>query len=132
MSTPETTGYRLDASFEPPLLQVTVTGGEETGLPVSLEYWQRIAVLVRETGARQLLVLDRMQGEVMSDEQLARFFDQLGGSGLEQVRIAYVEGRVDQIQRIEYAELMALERGYDIRMFANESDARLWLRHGGS
>ena len=131
-STVPTAGYALESSFEPPLLQVTVTGGEETGLPVSLEYWLRIGALVRQTGASQLLVLDRMQGEVMTNEQLAHFFDQIEGIGLERVRIAYVEGRIDQIPRIEYAELLALERGYDIRMFANETDARVWLRHGGA
>ena len=125
-------GYTFESRYDPPLLQVTVTGGEDTGLPVSLEYWLRIGALVRETGARQLLVLDHMQGEVMSNDQLACFFDRIQGIGLEQARIAYVEGRIDQIPRIEYAEVLALERGYDIRMFANEADARVWLRHGGA
>ena len=124
-------GYSMATRFDPPLLQVTVSGGEDTGLPVSLDYWLRIAALVRETGATQLLVLDRMQGEVMSNEELGRFFDRIAGTGLDQARIAYVEGRMDQIPRIEYAELLALERGYDIRMFANEADALVWLRHGG-
>ena len=131
-STVPIAGYALESRFEPPLLQVTVTGGEETGLPVSLAYWLRIGALVRQTGASQLLVLDRMQGEVMTNEQLARFFDQIEGIGLERARIAYVEGRIDQIPRIEYVELLALERGYNIRMFANETDARVWLRHGGA
>lgn len=127
---PAAASYTFESTFEPPLLQVTVTGGEDTGLPVSLDYWLRIAALVRQTGARHLLVLDHMQGEVMTNEQLVRFFDGIEGTGLEHVRIAYVEGRLDQIPRIEYAGLMALERGYQIRMFANDTDARVWLRHG--
>jgi hypothetical protein len=44
--------------------------------------------------------------------------------------MAYVEGRADQIPRIEYAELLARERGYTVRIFNNETDALVWLRHG--
>lgn len=122
-------GYVLETVVRPPLLRVTVTGGEDTSLPVSAEYWLRIAELVVATGARELLVMDRMQGEVMSDADLSRFFDLIEGSGLADVRIAYVEGRVDQTARIEQVELLARERGYTIRMLGNEADALLWLRH---
>ena len=76
-------------------------------------------------------MLDALPGEVMNDEDLLRFFDSVGTLGLEHVRIAYVEGRIDQVSRIEYVELLALERGYRIRMFGNESEARMWLRYGG-
>ena len=55
----------------------------------------------------------------------------MAGLGLDRVRIAYVEARTDQMPRIEYVEQLALERGYRIRMFANEPEARLWLRYGG-
>lgn len=124
--------YLLETAYTPPLLRVTVTGGEDTTLPVTGEYWLRIADLVGRSGARQLLVVDHMQGEVMNDEELDRFFDLIEGRGLADVRIAYVEGRVDQTSRIEYAELLARERGYLVRMFGNETDALVWLRHGGT
>lgn len=123
-------GYRLEFAFEAPLLRVRIVGGEDTGLGVSSSYWLRIADEVRERGAGQLLVLDAMQGEVMSPEDLERFFDIISGRGLEQVRLAYVEGRADQVSRVEYAELLARERGYEIRMFGNETDALVWLRYG--
>ena len=126
------TGYRLETTFEPPLLRAMVIGGEDTGLPVTLDYWLRIADEVRANGATQLLVLDAMQGEVMSDAELARFIDLIEGRGLAGARIAYVEGRLDQIPRIEFVELLALERGYNIRMFGNDADALVWLRHGES
>ncbi len=128
----EARGYRLEFEFEAPLLQARVIGGVDTGLAVSSEYWLHICEEVQACGARQLLVLDAMQGEVMTPEELGRFFEIISGRGLEQVRLAYVEGRADQIPRIEYAELMARERGYDIRMFGNETDAVVWLRHGMS
>ena len=123
-------GYRLELEYEAPLLRARITGGDDTSLAVSSEYWLRILQEVRACGASQLLVLDGMQGEVMNDDDLRRFFDSVAGKGLEQVRLAYVEGRADQIPRIEYAELLARERGYDARIFNNPDDAVVWLRHG--
>ena len=126
----EAPGCRLEFEYHAPQLRVRAVGGMDTGLAVSSAYWLRILEDVRATGASQLLFLDAMQGEVMGDDDLARFFDAVEGKGLERVRLAYVEGRADQIPRIEYAELLARERGYDVRIFNNETDATVWLRHG--
>ncbi|MDE2408503.1 MAG: hypothetical protein KGL91_11665 [Xanthomonadaceae bacterium] len=123
-------GYRLEMAFQPPLLSVRIFGDADSSLPVTREYWLLICQRVRSLGARQLLLLDAKESDVMSPEDLERFFVAIAGQGLEQARIAYVEGRVDQMSRIQEAELMALERGYHVRMFSNESDARLWLRYG--
>lgn len=130
MDLDQAAGYRLELEYEAPLLRARVTGGHDTGLAVSRHYWLRILEEVRAHGASQLLVLDGMQGEVMDDDDLRRFFDALEGQGLDRVRLAYVEGRADQIPRTEYAELMARERGYEVRIFNNENDAVVWLRHG--
>ena len=124
------TGYRLELDYEAPLLRASVSGGHDTGLAVSREYWLRILDHARACGASQLLVLDGMQGEVMGDEDLQRFFDAIEGRVHAGLRMAYVEGRADQIPRIEYAELLARERGYTVRIFNNETDALVWLRHG--
>lgn len=128
----EGNGYRLVFEYRAPLLVVHLQGDADTTLERTRDYWQRIAARVAACGAAQLLVLDALPGEVMSDADLLRFFDGVAGLGLEAVRIAYVEGRTDQVPRIEYVELLALERGYQVRVFSNESDARLWLRYGGA
>lgn len=130
MDVVEAAGYRLEFQYEAPLLRARVVGGHDTSLAVSREYWLRILQEVRASGASQLLVLDRMQGEVMGDDDLHRFFDAMVGQGLEGVRVAYVEGRADQIPHIERAELMAREQGYDARVFNDQNDAMVWLRHG--
>ena len=130
MDVVESAGYRLELEYEPPLLRARVIGGHDTSLAVSREYWLRILQEVRACGASQLLVVDAMQGEVLGDDDLRRFLDALAGQGLERVRLAYVEGRADQIPRVELAELMARELGYDVRVFNNHDDAVVWLRHG--
>ena len=126
-------GYQLECRFLSPLLEVRLRALDpafKTTLPITLAYWLEIAVHLAETGATQLLVLDDLPGEVMTDAELGEFFRAVDGTGLDRARIAYVEGRSDQMVRIEEAELMALERGYRIRMFNNEADARIWLRYG--
>jgi ABC-type sugar transport system ATPase subunit len=130
----EGAGYRLEFDFQPPLLTVWLRGvvAPDANFVMTTTYWRQIAQVVRETGAQQLLVLDELPGEVMSNEELQRFFDSLAGLGLEAVQIAYVEARLDQVERIEYAQLLAQERGYRVQTFANEPEARLWLRYGGS
>lgn len=130
MDVVEAAGYRLELEYEAPLLRARVIGGHDTSLAVSREYWLRILQDVRAKGASQLLVLDGMQGEVMGDEDLRRLFDAIAGQGLEGVRVAYVEGRADQIPHVERAELMARELGYDARVFNDQNDAMVWLRHG--
>ena len=54
------TGYRLELDYEAPLLRASVSGGHDTGLAVSREYWLRILDHARACGASQLLVLDGM------------------------------------------------------------------------
>ena len=129
-TSPPGDAYRLTFKHQPPLLIAWVAGGEDSRLEVTFDYWGGIGAEVRATGARKLLVVDEMQGEVMTDADLERFFAGMSGRGLEGLRIAYVEGRPDQMQRIEFVEQMALERGYTIRVFGNERDAGFWLRHG--
>lgn len=125
-------GYQLVLDYQPPLLCVQVFGNEDSSLPVTSEYWITIIRRLRALGASQLLVLDAKESDVMSSEDLERFFAAIAGLGLEQAKIAYVEGRVDQMPRIQEAEIMAMERGYKIRMFGNEADARIWLRYGSA
>ncbi len=126
-------GYRLEFDYQPPLLTVRLLGevAAEANLEATREYWLHIVDKVSACGASALLVLDTLPGEVMNDADLLRFFDSVGGLGLERIRVAYVEGRLDQVPRIEYVEQLALERGFQVRMFANEPEARLWLRYGG-
>ena len=54
----------------------------------------------------------------------------LDGQGLDDVRIAYVEAIPERLPKVELAEILARERGFTVRVFANRMDAAVWLRHG--
>lgn len=128
---PEPT-FRIDYSREGELLRAHVTGVNGT-LETTLAYWMALAAeLQRDPTPKALLVVDDMEGEPPPPEQLEQFVGAMVGMGFEDVRVAYVEAHAQQIPEVEYGEILAREQGFDARVFGNEVDARIWLRHGAA
>jgi hypothetical protein len=67
----------------------------------------------------------------LSTEQMQQLVDAMTWEGFEQMRVAYVATPGRQMARVEVAEILARERGFNVRVFSNETDAKLWLRYGG-
>lgn len=125
-----TTPYRIGYQREAETLRAHVTGVNGT-LETTLAYWRDMAGELQRAPARALLVVDDMEGDPPPPEQLAQFVQAMRGLGFEAMRVAYVEAHVAQIPELEFAEILARESGFDARVFGNEMDARIWLRHGG-
>ena len=122
--------FRIDYSRDGELLRAHVAG-VNGNLETTLAYWTAIAAELQRERPRALLVVDDMEGEPPPPEQLAQFVQAMRGLGFEAMRVAYVEAHVAQIPELELAEILARESGFDARVFGNEMDARIWLRHGG-
>ena len=128
---PEPT-FRIDYSRDGALLRAHVTGVNGT-LETTLACWTALAAeLRRDPTPKALLVVDDMEGEPPPPEQLAEFVQAMVGMGFEGVRVAYVEAHAEQIPAVEFGEILAREQGFDARVFGNEDDARIWLRHGAA
>lgn len=110
-------------------LRAHVTGRQD-GMETLLAYWYAIADEARRIGADMLLVVDELVGEPLPPEQLQGLVQAMAGQGFEKFRIAYVEADGARIPLVEVAEIHAREQGYNARVFGNESDAAMWLRHG--
>ena len=95
-----------------------------------IAYWHAIGDEVREQRPLSLLVVDQLQGGALSAADLPRFIAAMGGRGFAGLRIAFVEAHVQQLAQAEVAEILAREKGYSVRVFGNEMDAAVWLRHG--
>ena len=121
--------YRMRFTLEGRHLHVRVVGHKDD-LPTTVACWREIAAEVRRTAALTLLVEDDMDGPPIPPEALPGFLDALDGEGLDHVRIAYVEAIADRLPQVEVAEILARERGFTVRVFANRMDAAVWLRHG--
>jgi hypothetical protein len=126
---PEKPGFDLRLETESSALVANVTGWIDS-VDALLTLFGRIAAEVRRTGLQQLLVIDHTFGVVPPEDQLFRLVSGMAGQGFENVRLAYVDARGTAVSRMEVAEILARERGYDCRVFDNESRARIWLHYG--
>ena len=122
--------FRIDYARDGGLLRARVTGTNGS-FDTTVAFWTEIAAEVRrQQDVHSLLVVDEMLDEPPPPDQLAEFVQRMLGTGLEEVRIAYVEACAYHMPAVEHAEISAVEHGFDVRVFANEVDARLWLRQG--
>ncbi len=121
--------FRIEYQREGELLRARVTGVNGS-LETTLDYWMALAGEVRRLAPAALLVVDEMEGEPPPPEQLELFVHAMVGMGFEGIRVAYVESHANQIPQVEVGEILARERGFDVRVFGDERAARIWLRHG--
>lgn len=89
-----------------------------------------VADAMRRVGACKVLVIDHTRGVVPDEPEMHRLMLALEGLGYEQVRLAYVDARGTAISRMEVAEILGRERGYECRVFDSPQRARIWLNYG--
>lgn len=94
----------------------------------TVAYWSAIVDELGRRPAKGLLLVDEMTGAPLSEEHWRQLVEMMKGGPLEQVRIAHVKPL--GLQKIEYCEIFALEAGMQARVFTDERDAVMWLRHG--
>lgn len=95
-----------------------------------LTAWQAIIAEVARDAPDALLVVSDVQGAPLSNEQIEAFVHAMRGRGLERLRIAYVYPHIAGWTEAQTAEILALESGFEARVFADERAAETWLRHG--
>ena len=121
--------FRIRFRLENGHLRASVSGYSGS-LETTVAYWHAIAEYVRQVRPQSLLVVDQMEGGPLPADDLPKFVNAMAGCGFNVMRIAYVEAHVEQLAQAEVAEILACEKGFNVRVFANEMDAALWLRHG--
>ena len=121
-------GARVVVAREDGLLRCELYGNGS--FEALLACWRAIATEVVRSGAREVLVLDRLDGGTVGPALQERLVGAMAGHGLEGVRLAYVARRELGFATVEHAEILAREGGFDARAFDAESEAVVWLRHG--
>jgi hypothetical protein len=107
-------------------LRVHVIG--ESTLDNTIAYWQAILAEVEKKPAEQILLIDELQGEPLTESEWLSLVRNMSNHGLEQIRIAHVKPH--GLHRIEYCEIFARDAGFNSRVFDNEHAAGIWLRYG--
>ncbi len=123
------TGFQLAFHSDGGGLVATVTGWIED-VDALIAMFGRIAIELRHSEQKRLLVLDHTQGVVPPEEELRKLFAAMEGRGFGGVRVAYVDARGTAVMRMEVGEILGRGLGYECRVFDNEQRARIWLSYG--
>jgi hypothetical protein len=128
---PVSVPYQLDFRSVGNELHVAMRG-DERNVDKVVACWMQIASEVRKRNATRVLAITHIVGEPLPAQSISRFMENLGGLGLEDVRIAYVDIRGFKTPLMETAEILASEHGFSVRIFDAPIAAEMWLRHGGN
>ena len=121
--------YKVHFEQEKDILKVEISGEREKEKLINdaSEVWREIAKVNREKGLMKILVLSSATGKypifdaLMINQNLAAFGVQ------RKWKIAFVN--LDQVSfpEVKVAEMIAINRGFNIRIFPEENNARSWL-----
>lgn len=126
-------GKTFELRFEDrPFYLYAHVGGEADSLDVTVAYWQRILGECRARRARRVLVVDEIAGEPMSADFLHKLVSRMSGSGLEAIQVAFVELVSAHVPLMEHAQILAMEQGFQARVFSRMDEADRWLRFGST
>jgi hypothetical protein len=103
--------------------------GENDNAEVSAQYWREILAKCNEYDTRKLLVEEDLPGGPSETEvyHLASALSKLGSYWL---KIAFVDRHLDQHDLNQFAELVAVNRGVNGKIFTNTDEAEKWLLAG--
>lgn len=118
--------FKIVFSTHPFGLKARVRG--EATFESTVAYWQAIVAELDKRPSAGLLLIDEMTGAPLSEEHWRQLVEMMKGGPLERLRIAHVKPM--GLERIEYCEIFALEAGMHARVFTDEAEAVMWLRHG--
>ena len=121
-------GFDVHFSWDGDVLTGRVEGMHDS-FAISLAYWKVIAAERKRIGARRLLVLEELE-ETAASEVLIELFAHLVTLDLEGIKVAFVDCVDTQRAEQEHVAILARESGIIAAIFADENQARTWLRHG--
>jgi hypothetical protein len=121
--------YKLNFQYESGILLVSISGERQKDELVSSakEVWRKIARMGHEKGYGKLLIVSSATGNYpVLDAFLIN--SSLDECGVQRVwKIAFVNLDQASFPDVKFAETVAVNRGFDLGVFDNETDARSWL-----
>jgi hypothetical protein len=120
--------YRLTFEHRPGYLYAFVEG-ERDGYEISRQYWQEIADECKAKKYRKALVVEDIaeSGTIAEAYQLCSEFPQMGYLG---IKVAFIDRHADQSEENQFGELVAVNRGINVKIFNDMEEAVKWLLAG--
>ena len=110
-------------------IRVVVSGDRIPGKEVEdgKRVWRRVAEICHETRTNKVLAFVRLSGRlpIMGSFEMAGSLDQIGWS--RSFKLAIVEENEESRKGSLFTETVAVNRGYRVKVFANEESATTWL-----
>ncbi len=113
----------------PGYLYAEVTGPRDSH-EISKAYWRLVAAGCQARRTSKLMVFENL-GAFEGERDMSLMVDAIIALGMDRLKVAFVVGRVEEMARLEHAEILAMERGANGRVFESVALAERWLRHGG-
>lgn len=100
--------------------------GEQDNYEISKAYWQEVVDEVVRTDAKRVLI-DENIVESASMAEVFKLASEIPTMGFGGTYVAFVDRYLDQAEINEFAELVAVNRGLNGKIFNNEELAVEWL-----
>lgn len=120
--------YRLTLKHRTGYLYAHVEGKEDS-YEISRAYWQEIADECKAHNFQKVLVVEEIAG-CGSVAEAYQVSSELPKMGFTHVKVAFVDRYLDQQETNQFAELVAVNRGINGKMFNDEAEAEKWLMPG--
>ena len=110
-------------------LRVEISGARKQGKEVddAIKVWSRVAEIGKAKNITHILAIIEITGFMpkMASFDIGNLADKFGWS--RSFKLAVVTSDEESRKANLYTETVAVNRGFDVRIFDNEQDAKIWL-----
>jgi hypothetical protein len=117
--------YRISFEVRDEYLYAYIEG-EQDSFEISKQYWTDVSESLQRSGKKKVLVEENIveNGE-MTD--LFNLSTSLPDMGFSDKKIAFVDRIADQAELNSFGELVAVNRGLNVKIFKSVDEAEKWL-----
>jgi hypothetical protein len=126
----ETKHYRITFENRPEYLYALVEG-ERDSYEISRQFWSEIAAECERVRPKRLLVEEDLKQQLPSIADTYQGAAERPDMGLVGIRIAFFDVHPDQHEQNQFGELVARNRGINMKVFVDRDEAVRWLLADG-
>ena len=121
--------YNVILREEQDHIRVEVSGDRNRGKEVddAISVWSQVAQICHEKNVYRILAISKLTGRlpILAAFEIAKSPEEFGWS--RSFKLAFVDLNEESRQVNLFAETVAVNRGYWIKVFDNELDAKVWM-----
>jgi hypothetical protein len=117
--------YTLTFETRPDYLYVRVAS-DTISTQIATDYLHELTYRCHRTGQTRLMV-HRQIPQTLSETDIFFTGTEFANMGIDRLKIAFVDERAENRDRLEFAMLIANNRGANLKLFADINDAEKWL-----